>query len=125
MTERSRRLVPFSIIPSGFLFETPPRLTIGEDRAANFDSLWNEMEAEATPSKESEEIVRALLRLLFYKPPGFTGASMRRVARNYRKATRAASDGIFGSLWRSIFVRQLRFRIMRNFYTLTPITSGQ
>jgi len=42
-------------------------LTIGENQAANFDSLWNEMEAEAAPSKERDDVVRALLRLLFYK----------------------------------------------------------
>jgi hypothetical protein len=50
-----------------FPFETPPPLTIGENQAAKFDSLWNEMEAEAAPSKERDDVVRALLRLLFYK----------------------------------------------------------
>lgn len=50
-----------------FPFETPPLVTVGENQAAKFDPLWNEMEAEATPSKERDDIVRALLRLLFYK----------------------------------------------------------
>jgi AraC-like DNA-binding protein len=50
-----------------FPFETPPLVTVGENQAAKFDSLWNEMEAEAAPSKERDDVVRALLRLLFYK----------------------------------------------------------
>src|SRR4029077_19914934 len=50
-----------------FPFETPPLLTIGENQAAKVDSLWNEMAAEAAPSKERDDVGRALLRLLFYK----------------------------------------------------------
>lgn len=108
-----------------FPFETPPLVTVGENQAVKFDSLWNEMEAEATPSKERDDIVRALLRLLFYTAARIYRSLYEQGGVQFRKASRAASDGIFVSLWRSIFVRQLRFRIMRNICTLPPITSGR
>lgn len=54
-------------LPFWFPFETPPLLTLDASQARNFDSLWAEMEAEATPSKERDDIARALLRVLFYK----------------------------------------------------------
>jgi AraC family transcriptional activator of pobA len=59
-----------------FPFETPPLVTVGENQVAKFDPLWNEMEAEATPSKERDDIVRALLRLLFYKAARTVAESM-------------------------------------------------
>jgi hypothetical protein len=76
-------------LPFWFPFETPPLLTLDASQARKFDSLWAEMEAEATPSKERDDIARALLRVLFYKaariylaPPALAWRSLekRRIA---------------------------------------------
>jgi hypothetical protein len=53
--------------PFWFPFETPPLLPISGRDIAMFDSLWKEIEVETAPSKESDEIIRALLRVVFYK----------------------------------------------------------
>jgi AraC family transcriptional regulator, transcriptional activator of pobA len=52
--------------PFWFSFETSPLLTIAKGDVATFDLLWSEIEAEAAPSIERDDIVRALLRILFH-----------------------------------------------------------
>ena len=96
--------------PFWFPFETPPLLTIGEDRAAKFNSLWNEMEAEATPSKESEEIVRTLLRLLFYK-----------AARIYRSLYEEGGGQLSESEQNRIG-RDFRLAVEKHFRTTTSVS---
>jgi AraC-like DNA-binding protein len=53
--------------PFWFPFETPPLLPISGRDIAMFDSLWKEIEVETAPSKERDEIIRALLRVVFHK----------------------------------------------------------
>jgi len=60
---------PSSLLEHPFWFacETPPLLPISKRDVAMFDSLWREIEVETAPSKERDEIIRALLRVVFYK----------------------------------------------------------
>ena len=41
-------------------------MTIAKGDVATFDLLWSEIEAEAAPLIERDDIVRALLRILFH-----------------------------------------------------------
>jgi AraC-like DNA-binding protein len=97
--------------PFWFPFETPPLLTIGEDQAAKFDSIWNEMEAEAAPSKESEDIVRALLKLLSYK-----------AARIYRSLYEEGCAQIIESE-QSRIGRDFRLAVEKHFRTTTSVSA--
>src|ERR1700730_3653372 len=97
--------------PFWFPFETPPLLTIGENQAAKFDSLWNEMEAEATPSKESEDVVRTLLKLLYY-----------RAARIYRSLYEEGCALLVESE-QSRIGRDFRLAVEKHFRTTTSVSA--
>jgi AraC family transcriptional activator of pobA len=97
-------------LPFWFPFATPPLLTLDASQARKFDSLWAEMEAEATPSKERDDIARALLRVLFYK-----------AARIYRSLyekgnTQSAERG------QSRIGRDFRLAVERHFRTITSVS---
>src|SRR5260221_311482 len=96
--------------PFWFPFETPPLLAMDENQAAKFDSLWNEMEAEAAPSKESEDIVRALLRLLFYK-----------AARIYR-SLHEKGGAHFAESEQNRIARDFRLAVEKHFRTTTSVS---
>jgi AraC family transcriptional regulator, transcriptional activator of pobA len=97
-------------LPFWFPFETPPLLTLDASQARKFDSLWAEMEAEATPSKERDDIARALLRVLFYKAA--------RIYRGlYEKGTTPSAEG-----GRSRIGREFRLAVERHFRTITSVS---
>jgi AraC family transcriptional activator of pobA len=97
-------------LPFWFPFETPPLLTLDASQARKFDSLWAEMEAEATPSKERDDIARALLRVLFYKAA--------RIYRDfYEKGTTQSAEG-----GRSRIGQEFRLAVERHFRTITSVS---
>lgn len=97
-------------LPFWFPFATPPLLTLDASQAGKFDSLWAEMEAEATPSKERDDIARALLRVLFYKAA--------RIYRSlYEKGNPQSAEG-----GQSRIGRDFRLAVERHFRTITSVS---
>jgi AraC-like DNA-binding protein len=97
--------------PFWFPFETPPLLVIGENQATKIDSIWSEMEAETVPSKETEDIVRTLLRLLFYK-----------AARIYRSIHEEGCAQVAESK-QSRIGRDFRLAVEKHFRTITSVSA--
>src|SRR5258708_18904342 len=97
-------------LPFWFPFETPPLLTFAASQARKFDSLWAEMEAEATPSKERDDIARAVLRALFYNAARISRSICERVS------TQSAESG------QSRIGREFRLAVERHFRTITSVS---
>jgi AraC family transcriptional regulator, transcriptional activator of pobA len=97
-------------LPFWFPFETPPLLTIDGNQAVTFDSLWNDLEAEATLSKERDDVARALLRLLFYKAA--------RIYRSlYEEGGTQSAEGE-----QSRIGRDFRLAVEKHFRTITSVS---
>ena len=64
-----RELPPSSLFEHEFWFplHTPPLLPLGKEEAKEMQLLWDQIEQETKTSKERNEILRALLRVVFNK----------------------------------------------------------
>jgi AraC family transcriptional regulator, transcriptional activator of pobA len=96
-------------LPFWFPFETPPLLTLDASQARKFDSLCADVEAEATPSKERDDIARALLRVLFYQ-----------AARIYRGLHEKGTQSVEGG--QGHLGREFRLAVERHFRTITSVS---
>ena len=75
-----------------------------------FDSLWKEIEVETAPSKERDEIIRALLRVVFYK-----------AARLYRDRFEKSSAQMSESA-QTRLGRDFRLAVEKHFRTTTSVS---